>query len=52
MSNFFKNFHNFYKEFGSYIPIFEKVSWEKVFFGKDCERFKEMWDSQVNEMVV
>ena len=25
MSNFFKNFHNFYKEFGSYIPIFEKV---------------------------
>ena len=32
MSNFFKNFHNFYKEFGSYIPIFEKVSWEKVLF--------------------
>lgn len=32
MSNFFKNFHNFYKEFGSYIPIFEKISWEKVFF--------------------
>ena len=32
MLNFFKNFHNFYKEFGSYIPIFEKISWEKVFF--------------------
>jgi hypothetical protein len=32
MLNFFKNFHNFYKEFGSYISIFEKVSWEKVFF--------------------
>ncbi|MCE2687636.1 MAG: hypothetical protein LW595_03700 [Rickettsiales bacterium] len=28
MPNFFKNFHNFYKEFGSYISIFEKVPWD------------------------
>lgn len=32
MLNFFKNFHNFYKEFGSYIPILEKVSWDMVLF--------------------